>query len=390
MNQLRSIFLKEQYTEDIFCDILCVPIQGSRKHRLRCAAVRHHAGFLPGSGRTWYVTRLVLHVILLCSKSLVFSFLRRTERGIKMMYILLIAGFILLIFGADRFVDGSSEIARLLKVPSVIVGLTIVAAGTSAPEAAVSITAGIEGSSDIAMGNIVGSNIFNLLIVTGASAAVCPFISHRDILKRDIWWNLAASAALLVFAADRHISSAEGIILLSAMAVYLFVLIHGARKNSIETDVCDNNEADKVRSILKTAAGLACVVIGGRLVVNNAQLIASALGMSDTLIGLTIVAAGTSLPELVTSLTAARKGDSGIALGNAIGSNIFNILFIMGITSVISPVQAAGELVTDSIILLAAGIVFTVFIFTGKKTGRAEGIICILIYALYTVYIFMR
>lgn len=307
-----------------------------------------------------------------------------------MMYILLISGFIILLYGADKFVDGASETARILKVPTVIVGLTIVAAGTSAPEAAVSITAGISGSSDIALANIVGSNIFNLLVVTGASAAICPVISHSDILRRDIWWNLAASAALLIFAADRRISAIEGVILLAAMAVYLFILIRRARESASETDECESIKTGKVSAILKTVLGLAFVIAGGRLVVDNAQLIASALGMSDTLIGLTIVAAGTSLPELVTSVTAARKGDSGIALGNAIGSNIFNIFFIMGATSVISPVHAAAELVTDSVILLAAGIIFTLFIFTGKKTCRSEGIICILLYIAYAVYIALR
>lgn len=306
-----------------------------------------------------------------------------------MAYLLLIIGFVLLIKGADFFVDGSSSLARILRVPSVVIGLTLVSMGTSAPEAAVSITAGIQGVNDIALGNIVGSNIFNLLMVIGFSALIRPVASPKDILKRDLWWNIGVTAALLLMILDRSISRLDGIILLLAMIIYIIIIIMQAKRGGTDTTEDDKNMPVS-KSLIFIIAGLAAVICGGQLVVNNATIIAKSLGMSDTLVGLTIVAIGTSLPELVTSITAARKGDSGIALGNAVGSCIFNILFILGATSLISPVNVANELITDTIILIAVCVMVTVFAGTKKITSKAEGIIMILCYAAYTAYIIMR
>ena len=305
-----------------------------------------------------------------------------------MMYLLLLIGFVLLIKGADLFVDGSSSIAGILKIPSVIIGLTIVAMGTSAPEAAVSINAGLAGNSDISLGNIVGSNIFNLLIVIGACAVIFPAASNEDILKRDLWWNIGVSALLFVLILDGKISRIEGFILLAIFIFYLGLMVRSAMKNRMEETPV--NLLPLWKSILFVILGLAAVVFGGDMVVDNASMIAKAWGMSDTLVGLTIVAIGTSLPELVTSITASKKGDSGIALGNAVGSCLFNILFILGMASTLTPINAVPELVIDAAILIAVTILILIVAKTDKKTNRMEGLICVLSYIVYTVYIILR
>ena len=305
-----------------------------------------------------------------------------------MMYLLLLIGFVLLIKGADLFVDGSSSIAGILKIPSVIIGLTIVAMGTSAPEAAVSINASLAGNSDISLGNIVGSNIFNLLIVIGACAVIFPAASNEDILKRDLWWNIGVSALLFVLIINGGISRAEGLILLAVFLFYLGLMLRSALQNRIEET--PQNLLPLWKSILYVVIGLAAVVFGGDMVVDNASMIAKAWGMSDTLVGLTIVAIGTSLPELVTSITASKKGDSGIALGNAVGSCLFNILFILGIASTLTPINAVPELIIDAVILIAVTILILIVAKTGKKINRLEGIICVAAYIIYTVYIIMR
>ena len=305
-----------------------------------------------------------------------------------MMYLLLLIGFVLLIKGADFFVDGSSSIAGILKVPSVIIGLTIVAMGTSAPEAAVSINAGLAGNSDISLGNIIGSNIFNLLVVIGACAVIFPAKSNEDILKRDLWWNIGVSVLLFVLILDGSISRMEGIILLAVFIFYLGLMVRSAMKNRMDETPMDVMPLWK--SLLFVAGGLAAVVFGGDMVVDNASLIAKAWGMSDTLVGLTIVAIGTSLPELVTSITASKKGDSGIALGNAVGSCLFNILFILGMASSITPINAVPELIIDTAILIVVTILILIVAKTDKKTNRAEGIICVAAYIIYTAYIIMR
>lgn len=305
-----------------------------------------------------------------------------------MMYLLLLIGFVLLIKGADLFVDGSSSIAGILKIPSVIIGLTIVAMGTSAPEAAVSINAGLAGNSDISLGNIVGSNIFNLLVVIGACAVIFPAASNEDILKRDLWWNIGVSALLFVLIINGGISRAEGLILLAVFLFYLGLMLRSALQNRIEET--PQNLLPLWKSILYVVLGLSAVVFGGDMVVDNASMIAKAWGMSDTLVGLTIVAIGTSLPELVTSITASKKGDSGIALGNAVGSCLFNILFILGVASTLTPINAVPELIIDTAILIAVTILILIVAKTGKKTNRLEGLICVAGYIIYTIYIIMR
>ena len=233
-----------------------------------------------------------------------------------MEYLLLIIGFVLLIKGADFFVEGSSSLARFLKIPSVIIGLTIVAMGTSAPEASVSINAALAGNNDIAVSNIIGSNIFNGLIVVGICAFMAGFKTNRDILKRDMPVNILITAILCVMIADGRLSRLEGILLLAGMIFYIVNMILSALKT--RSSCPDEKSMPLYKSLIFIAGGLVSVIFGGNLVVNNASQIAVSFGVSQNFIGLTIVAIGTSLPELVTSIVATRKGDSGLALGNAV------------------------------------------------------------------------
>lgn len=305
-----------------------------------------------------------------------------------MEYILLLVGFVLLIKGADFFVDGASSIAGKLKVPSLIIGLTVVSIGTSLPEAAVSISASLSGSNSISLGNVIGSNVFNLLMVVGVSSMILPIITDKDILKRDMPFNIGITIALLVMLLDGDLSRLDAAILLVVLAAYMVILIRSALKNRLEGD--NPKVYSWLKSILLSVVGAAAIIGGGNLVVESAKTIALNLGMGETLVGLTIVAIGTSLPELVTSVVAARKGDSGIAMGNVVGSCIFNILFILGMAGVISPMTADATFFIDTGILIAISAIMLLFAFTKKKTDRIEGTICVLMYAAYTAYIIMR
>lgn len=303
--------------------------------------------------------------------------------------LLLLVGFVLLIKGADFFVDGSSSVAKILGVPAVVIGLTVVAMGTSAPEAAVSITAGIAGSNEIAISNVVGSNIFNMLVVVGVCAAIKPFELDLDIMKRDFPVNIMAAAILLVMVlVGAKLSRIDGIILLLLMIAYLVWVVSTAIKNREKADE-DVKKMSPIVSILCIVGGLAAIIFGGNLVVNNAQAIALRLGWSETFIGLTIIAIGTSLPELVTSIVAARKGESGLALGNVVGSNIFNLMFILGLSSSLSPIAVdMSGLINCVILFVMTGALF-VWCSLSKKLNRPSGIIWVLGYVAYTVYLLL-
>lgn len=314
-----------------------------------------------------------------------------------MMYVWLLIGFVLLIKGADWFVDGSSSVAKLLKVPSVIIGLTIVAMGTSAPEAAVSITAGFTGNNEIAISNILGSNIFNLMMVVGICAMIKAFQTDAMIMKRDFPISLGLTVLLGICQADGRISRLEGGILLLFLAGYIVSMLHSAlqsrRQETSNTDATVGEEKQLMsagKSILFIIIGLAAVILGGQLVVKYASQIAAQFGLSETLIGLTIVAIGTSLPELVTSIVAAGKGESGLALGNVIGSNIFNIVFILGASALLHPITAGIENMIDTVILLVVSAIIFIFGLTGKQVNRWEGLLCVLGYIGYTAYIIIR
>lgn len=304
-----------------------------------------------------------------------------------MEFILLIVGFIFLIKGADFFVEGSSSLARLLKVPSVIIGLTIVAMGTSAPEASVSINAALVGNNDIAISNVIGSNIFNSLVVVGVCAFLMSFEVNRDILKRDLPINLLISLILCAMIFDGVLSQVEGIILCIGMVGYICLMIFSALKNRQEEQV---KTLSLPKSLIFMVCGLVSVIFGGDLVVDHASKIAAMFGLSQNFIGLTIVAIGTSLPELVTSIVATKKGESGLALGNAVGSNIFNILFILGMSAVVSPLNVLSESLVDGMMMILVALVLWFFAKKDAHMDKKEGLICIGLYVLYTIFLFIR
>ena len=301
--------------------------------------------------------------------------------------LLLLLGFVLLIKGADFFVDGSSSIAKLLKVPSVVIGLTIVAMGTSAPEAAVSITAGISGSNEIAISNVVGSNIFNMLVVVGVCAIIKSFDLDRNILKRDFPVNIVANVVLLgAMLLGSAISRFDGIMMLLLMIAYITWLVVNALKNREESS--DNIKTiSPILSVVYIIGGLAAVIFGGDLVVDNATVLAQAMGWSETFIGLTIIAIGTSLPELVTSIVASKKGENGLALGNVVGSNIFNLLFIIGLSGSITEIAVDLSAIMNTVFLLIMTVLMYVLCVVRKKLGRVEGIIMLSLYVAYTGYL---
>ena len=306
-------------------------------------------------------------------------------------WVLLIVGFAALVWGADRFVEGASSLARRLGVSPLLVGLTVVAFGTSAPELAVSATAAVQGANGIAVGNVIGSNLFNLLVVAGLSAVLCPLVMDKALMRRDWPLSLAAAAALTLFLLpDLTISRLEALGLLAAFVVVLAVQIRAAMRGRTGED--EDGETVSMPPLLialNIVGGLVCIVAGGQAAVNGATGIAQMFGMSDRLIGLTIVAIGTSLPELVTSLVAARRGQNEIAMGNVIGSNLFNILLILGVSAAISPITVISDTIIDCLVLIAATVVFYLPALRGKL-GKVSGIIMALCYAAYTVFLIVR
>lgn len=306
-----------------------------------------------------------------------------------MTIILLLAGFVLLMKGADAFVQGSSSVAKILRIPAVIIGLTIVAMGTSLPEASVSITASMEGMNEISVSNVVGSNIFNLMAIVGICAMIKRLPVEPAIGKRDMFVSIGTTALLLVFMLDGMISRLEGLGFILGTIGYMVVLIRSGKKEALQEE--DTTAPLSLgKSLIFIVLGLAAIIVGGNLVVDQACIIAEAMGMSQNFIGLTIVAIGTSLPELVTSLVAATKGESALALGNVVGSNILNILVILGASSVISPLAIQRESIIDVVLLLMMTLMMLVFVKTEKEINRREGAASILIYVAYSIYIALR
>ncbi len=302
--------------------------------------------------------------------------------------ILLLAGFLLLIKGADFFVSGSSSVARRFGIPPVVIGLTIVAMGTSLPEASVSITAALAGSNEIALSNCIGSNTFNTLVVLGASAFIMPFPIDRDILRRDQPINLGITLLLLALMLDGMLGRFDGLLLLGCMALYLFLVVRAAMRERQRPD--DRAPRPLPISLFQIVSGVAMIIWGGDLVVDAAVEIAQVIGLSETVIGLTIVAVGTSLPELVTSIVAAKMGESELALGNVVGSNLFNIMFILGSSSAIMPIAVLTENLIDVGILLAITAVLALLCRSLPRLGRKLGASGILLYVGYTAYLLVR
>lgn len=310
-----------------------------------------------------------------------------------MKYVLLIVGFVLLIKGADFFVEGSAAVAKKLKVPTMIIGLTIVAMGTSAPECAVSIAASVKGSNAMAISNVVGSNIFNLMVVCGVCALFTPLAVQARTLKQEFPFSILAAVVMLITGfIGMTLGRVDGVILVVFFIFFLIWMVKAAlsARENVQDEEEDVKDMGTVQCILFILGGLAAVVFGGDLVVDASTEIARDFGLSENLIGLTIVAFGTSLPELVTSIIAAKKGQVDMALGNVIGSNIFNIFLVAGVAAVVSPMAFLMENVIDLIILTAMSILVWSFAATKKKIGRAEGAFMLIIYIAYLVYICNR
>ena len=322
---------------------------------------------------------------------------------IAAVILLLAVGFAFLVKGADFFVEGSSSIAKKLKVPPIIIGLTIVAMGTSLPETAVSVTASLVQNNELAVSNVVGSNIFNLMFVIGVCSILTPIMVQKATVVRDIPLSLGCALFLLVLGISglgdktgMTLGHADGVIFLIVFAGYIFTMVRSAmkaraagQKVEIEgVEECDNmKELSYGKSILFLIVGAAAIAFGGDLTVDTASRIAIELGMSQTLVGLTIVSIGTSLPELVTSVVAARKNEVDMAVGNAVGSNIFNILMVLGISSAISPVALIRENIIDIVLLMVFSVMVWIFAGTRKKIERKEGIIMVVVYLVYCAYI---
>lgn len=308
--------------------------------------------------------------------------------------ILLAAGFLLLIKGADFFVEGSSSVAKRLRVPSMVIGLTIVAMGTSLPECAVSITASMAGNNALAVSNAVGSNIFNLMVVCGFCALFTPLSVGKGILKKEFPFSIVCAGLLFLLGyAGMKLERTDGILLLVIFICFLIWMVRSALKAraGFREESGDVYEILPVwRCAVYIIGGMIAIKYGGDFVVDGASTIAGKLGLSQNLIGLTIVACGTSLPELVTSIVAARKNEVDMALGNVIGSNVFNILFVLGIAASISPIAFSMENIIDIVILTAMSIVVWVFAATKLKVSRMEGLAMLIFYAVYLGYICIR
>lgn len=320
----------------------------------------------------------------------------------KMVYIYLILGFVLLIKGADFFVDGSSSVAKLLKVPAIIIGLTVVAFGTSMPEASVSITAALKGENSLAVSNVLGSNMFNLLVVLGCSALMRPLSASKSVMKTEFPFSIIITAVLLLVTMKTSVAEVlagggeytlgrvGGILLLVLFVWFLIAQIKGALKARSEFDGEEYETLSPLKSAVYITGGIAGIVWGGNLVVDSATEIALHFGLSQTFIGLTIVALGTSLPELVTSVVASRKGENDLALGNVIGSNIFNILLILGASAAISPMVVDVNAVYDMFILIVVSILGYLCAKSKRVLSKKEGILFLLVYVVYFGYIYVR
>ena len=302
-------------------------------------------------------------------------------------YIILLAGFALLIYGANVFVSASVGIARKLGIPTVIIGLTIVAMGTSAPEAVITVTASLRGSNGLAIGNIVGSNIFNLVFIMGLCAILKPVQVKLREVSKDFWLSIGGAVlllALLLVGGD-FIPRIGSLAMLLIFLVYLVLLIRRGIRQQTETETA-KTERHIMVNILLAIVGGGLIIFGGHLTVGSATDIALSLGVSDRIIGLTVVAIGTSAPELVTSLVACKKGENEFALGNIIGSNIFNILFVLGLAGVISPLEIVEGLTFDTVFLIFGSLMAFAFVYTRRVLSRTEGAILVAIYVGYILY----
>lgn len=303
----------------------------------------------------------------------------------------ILVGIVLVLWGADRLTDGAVAVAEKLKMPQIVIGLTIVAMGTSMPEFCVSLVSALKGTTDLAVGNIVGSNIFNTLLIVGVSAWVAPMTILKSTVRKDIPFALFASVVLLIMCLDGNISRLDAGILFLLFLVFMYVTLKGAKTKeddtTAKTDSIEDNKKPMTAwlSIVWIIVGLACLIGGSNLFVEGATKVAEHIGVSEAVIGLTIVAGGTSLPELATSVVSARKGNSGIAIGNVLGSNVFNILAILGVTGVITPMHLQGITMLDLSMMVVSTLLVWLFSFTKYKIARWEGIVLTIVFIGYMV-----
>jgi cation:H+ antiporter len=311
--------------------------------------------------------------------------------GNDMSFILLLVGFIFLIKGADYFVEGSSNIAKKFKISPMIIGLTIVAMGTSMPELSVSITSSLIGKNDMSLANVVGSNMFNILMALGTSSLIINLPIEKNSIKFDIPFLIGIGILLLLMLFDLKLSIFEGLILIGIFVFYLWKTLKPMLKKR-NKDIKENEEKNKsmFKMIVISLVGIIGIIIGGDMVVDNASKIAEIFGMSQNLIGLTIVAVGTSLPEFVTSIMAIKKGENEIAIGNVVGSNIFNILLILGVSSVVNPLIVNIVGLIDVLFMIASSVLLYLFVRKNKNLNRYQGIIFILLYVGYIIYTIIR
>lgn len=291
-----------------------------------------------------------------------------------------------MLWSAGRLTDGAVAVAEKAGVSQIVIGLTIVAIGTSTPEFFVSLVSAINRTPGIAVGNIVGSNIFNTLLIVGAAAAITPIQITRRTVSRDIPFTIVAEAALLIMCIDARISRLDAIILLAIFAFFMYTTLKNAKQGA-ETETSEKTATATWKAIAMMVIGLAGLVIGSNIFVNAATSVAKSVGISEAVIGLTIVAGGTSLPELATSIVAARKGDSGIAIGNVVGSNVFNILMILGVTGTICPMTTGGVTFTDLTVMCVSIMLLWMFSYTKMKISRWEGATLLAVYAAYMTYL---
>ena len=289
--------------------------------------------------------------------------------------VLIVVGVALVLFGADRLTEGASALARRMNVPEIIIGLTIVAAGTSAPELFVSLVSALKGTPDLAVGNVVGSNTMNAMLIVGCAAMVAPMTISRSTVKKDIPFSVGASVLLILLAVDSFLGRVDGIILLLGFAVFMAYTLMQAKTGS--TDEVQAETSPVWKNIVYLVGGLLGLVLGSNLFVDSASSVAYALDISEGVVGLTVVAGGTSLPELATSVVAARKGQSAIAIGNVIGSNVFNILLILGLTATISPMEIEGITTIDMAVMLISVALVWMFSFTRYTVERWEGAVLV-------------
>ena len=295
----------------------------------------------------------------------------------------IVIGIVLVLWGADRLTDGAVAVAEKMKMPQIVIGLTIVAMGTSMPEFCVSLISALKGTSDLAVGNIVGSNIFNTLLIVGVSALVAPMSIMKTTVRKDIPFALVASALLLIMCLDGDISRFDAAILFVMFLIFMYITLRGAKAQGTDVEEKEKKPMATWLSVVWILVGLACLIGGSNLFVDGATAVATKLGVSEAVIGLTIVAGGTSLPELATSVVSARKGNSGIAIGNVLGSNVFNILAILGLTGVISPMTLKGITMTDLSMMVISIILIWLFSFTKYKIERWEGAILTAVFVGY-------